>query len=39
AGELHSYKHEGWWQPMDTYQEMTHLNRLWSEGSAPWKIW
>jgi glucose-1-phosphate cytidylyltransferase len=38
-GQLHSYKHEGWWQPMDTYQEMTYLNGLWSEGKAPWKVW
>lgn len=38
-GQLHSYKHEGFWQPMDTYQEMQYLNRLWAEGKAPWKVW
>lgn len=38
-GQLHSYKHEGWWQPMDTWQEMQYLNRLWGEGRAPWKRW
>lgn len=38
-GQLHSYQHEGWWQPMDTYQEMTHLNALWAAGKAPWKVW
>jgi len=38
-GQLHSYRHEGFWQPMDTYQEMNYLNRLWSEGKAPWKVW
>jgi glucose-1-phosphate cytidylyltransferase len=38
-GQLHSYRHEGFWQPMDTYQEMQYLNRLWAEGSAPWKVW
>jgi len=38
-GQLHSFKHEGWWQPMDTYQETQHLNRLWAEGKAPWKRW
>jgi glucose-1-phosphate cytidylyltransferase len=38
-GQLHSYRHEGFWQPMDTYQEMQYLNRLWAEGNAPWKIW
>lgn len=38
-GELHSYRHNGFWQPMDTYQEAMHLNKLWSEGKAPWKVW
>ncbi|MGH7989529.1 MAG: glucose-1-phosphate cytidylyltransferase, partial [Limisphaerales bacterium] len=38
-GQLHSYRHEGFWQPMDTYQEMQYLNRLWAGGKAPWKIW
>ncbi|HMO66613.1 MAG TPA: sugar phosphate nucleotidyltransferase, partial [Verrucomicrobiota bacterium] len=39
AGELHSFQHEGWWQPMDTWQEMQYLNQLWHEGRAPWKRW
>lgn len=39
AGQLHSYRHEGFWQPMDTYQEMQYLNRLWVENKAPWKVW
>jgi glucose-1-phosphate cytidylyltransferase len=38
-GQLHSFRHEGWWQPMDTYQEMQYLDRMWAEGRAPWKIW
>ncbi len=38
-GQLHSYRHEGFWQPMDTYQETQYLNRLWNEGKAPWKVW
>lgn len=38
-GQLHSYRHEGFWQPMDTYQETQYLNKLWAEGNAPWKIW
>lgn len=38
-GQLHAFKHEGFWQPMDTYQEMQHLNQMWAEGRAPWKIW
>jgi glucose-1-phosphate cytidylyltransferase len=38
-GQLNAYKHEGFWQPMDTYQETQYLNKLWAEGRAPWKIW
>lgn len=34
--QLHCYRHEGFWQPMDTYQESQYLNRLWAEGNAPW---
>lgn len=35
-GKLAAYRHEGFWQPMDTYQEFSLLNRLWSQGKAPW---
>jgi glucose-1-phosphate cytidylyltransferase len=38
-GQLHSYRHEGFWQPMDTYQEAQYLNGLWDRGGAPWKVW
>ena len=38
-GQLHAYHHQGFWQPMDTYQESQHLNRLWNDDAAPWKIW
>ena len=37
--QLRAFQHHGFWQPMDTYQESLLLNRLWSEGRAPWKIW
>jgi glucose-1-phosphate cytidylyltransferase len=37
--QLHTYRHEAWWQPMDTFQENQYLNQLWSEGRAPWKTW
>jgi glucose-1-phosphate cytidylyltransferase len=37
--ELHAFKHHGFWQPMDTYQESQHLNKLWAENKAPWKVW
>ena len=38
-GQLNAYKHEGFWQPMDTYQEYLRLNKLWTDGNAPWKVW
>jgi glucose-1-phosphate cytidylyltransferase len=38
-GQLMAFKHEGFWQPMDTYRESTILNQMWNEGKAPWKKW
>lgn len=38
-GQMNAYRHEGFWQPMDTFQESQYLNRLWNEGKAPWKLW
>jgi len=38
-GELMAFNHDGFWQPMDTYRELTILNELWKSGSAPWKVW
>ena len=38
-GELMAYRHEGFWQPMDTLREKRHLEELWSSGRAPWKVW
>jgi glucose-1-phosphate cytidylyltransferase len=38
-GKMGAYKHEDFWQPMDTFQEFTLLNKLWQEGRAPWKVW
>ena len=35
-GELRAFKHEGFWQPMDTYREYQLLNDLWASGKAPW---
>ena len=37
-GELVAYRHEGFWQPMDTLRDKTHLEELWRTG-APWKCW
>jgi glucose-1-phosphate cytidylyltransferase len=38
-GELVAYKHDGFWQPMDTLRDKNHLEELWSSGKAPWKVW
>jgi glucose-1-phosphate cytidylyltransferase len=38
AGELAAYRHDGFWQPMDTLRDKLHLEDLWAEG-APWKCW
>ena len=37
-GQLIAYKHDGFWQPMDTYREMVMLTEMWNSGSAPWSI-
>jgi len=38
-GQLMAYRHEGFWQCMDTLREKHLLNTLWESGKAPWKIW
>ena len=38
-GELHAFRHEGFWHPMDTLRDKQYLEKLWSEGRAPWKKW
>jgi glucose-1-phosphate cytidylyltransferase len=38
-GQLMAYRHEGFWQPMDTLREKKLLEDLWTAGSAPWKVW
>ena len=37
--ELMAFKHEGFWQPMDTYRETLELNELWDQDQAPWRKW
>tara|TARA_A100001011_G_scaffold213282_1_gene221388 strand:+ start:859 stop:1626 length:768 start_codon:yes stop_codon:yes gene_type:complete len=37
--ELMSFKHEGFWQPMDTLRDKILLDKLWDENKAKWKIW
>jgi glucose-1-phosphate cytidylyltransferase len=38
-GQLFSYKHEGFWKPMDTLREKYEFEELWQSGKAPWKVW
>jgi glucose-1-phosphate cytidylyltransferase len=39
VGQLSAYRHEGFWQPMDTLRDRTRLEELWATGQAPWKVW
>ena len=38
-GQLSAYKHEGFWQPMDTLKDKNYLEKLWKDNKAPWKVW
>lgn len=38
-GQLKAYKHNGFWQCMDTKREKDALEKMWEEGNAPWKTW
>ena len=39
AGQLRAFRHEGFWECMDTYKDAVILNELWASGRAPWKLW
>ena len=38
-GQLHAYRHTGFWECMDTYKDAVTLNDLWASESPPWKVW
>jgi glucose-1-phosphate cytidylyltransferase len=38
-GELMAFSHHGFWQPMDTLHDKNTLEKMWSNGTAPWKKW
>lgn len=38
-GQLSAYRHEGFWQPMDTLRDKHVLDELWGRSDAPWKVW
>jgi glucose-1-phosphate cytidylyltransferase len=37
--QLMVYRHDDFWQPMDTYRDYTFLNELFAKGKAPWVNW
>lgn len=38
-GQLGAFRHDGFWQPMDTLRDKQYLDGLWQKGVAPWKTW
>lgn len=38
-GQLQIFKHNGFWQCMDTSRDMEQLTKLWKFGQAPWEVW
>ena len=38
-GELMSFKHNGFWQCMDTLRDKESLDKMWENGEAKWKVW
>ena len=38
-GLLAAYRHEGFWQPMDTLRDKMYLGQLWASGNPPWRVW
>ena len=38
-GQLNAYKHNGFWQCMDTLRDKNQLEEMWNKGQAPWKVW
>lgn len=39
TNELAAFKHDNFWQPMDTLRDKQFLEDMWNSGKAPWKIW
>ena len=38
-GQLMAFRHDSFWQPMDTLRDKRYLESLWTSGRAPWKVW
>ncbi|MCY7392125.1 MAG: glucose-1-phosphate cytidylyltransferase [Leptolyngbyaceae cyanobacterium CAN_BIN12] len=39
TGQLSAFKHDGFWQPMDTLKDKQYLDGLWQKDKAPWRVW
>ncbi len=39
GGGLRAFRHEGFWDCLDTYKDALLLNDLWATGAAPWRVW
>lgn len=39
SNQLNAFRHDGFWQPMDTLRDKQLLEELWTSGNAPWKVW
>ena len=39
SNQMKAHYHNGFWQPMDTLRDKNHLNELWDNNKAPWKVW
>jgi glucose-1-phosphate cytidylyltransferase len=37
--QINAFRHDGFWQPMDTLRDKNYLQDLWATGNAPWKLW
>jgi len=37
--KLTAFKHDGFWHSMDILRDKKHLEKLWSDNNAPWKVW
>ena len=38
-GDMHAYKHRGFWKPMDMLKDNQDLEKMWAANEAPWKVW
>lgn len=38
-GEIYTFKHHGFWKPMDTLRDKIQLQQMWESGQAQWKVW